>query len=239
MRNLVIGLMTLFTAAAAVAEQYRDNNNALVTTASIVQCGTGLTCTRSAGSTVKIITTGAQAPSSLVVSGTSTLTGGMVVSGGQQTRYASWKSPTLTSGTSVTPSATTVYLSQVYIHANASITGIAINNAATVGTNNYIVALFTSSGAVAATSALGGVLTAGANAWQQVPFTAPYSAVGPGVYWIGLYVSGATDRFFAIPAVGAYAGLAGTVTGQVFGTVAALALPTTFTADVGPVAYTY
>ncbi len=154
------------------------------------------------------------------------------------TRHYSWPSPTLTSGTSTTPSATTVYLTQLHIKTNCTLTGVAVSNGATVGTNKYVAALFNSAGVPVANSALAGATTVGADVYQTLDFTATYGAV-PGVYWIGLYVDGTTDRFRSIPAVGAFAGLAGSATGQTFGTVAAVTVPTTFTADKGPVSFVY
>ncbi len=209
-----------------------------------VKCSTGLTCTKASGKLVivsspTITGTSLSLSSTLAVTGATTLTGGMTVSSGQKTRFISWAPPTLTSGTSTTPSATTVYLTQVFVPSNATITGVKVNNGATVGTNKYIVALFNSAGTAVANSALAGATTAGADAYQTIAFTGTYAAVGPAVYWIALYVDGITDRFRSIPAVGEFAGLAGSVTGQTFGTVAALTLPTTFTADKGPVAFLY
>ena len=163
----------------------------------------------------------------------------LVASAGQKTRYIGYQPATLTAGTSTTPAATSVYVSQIFIPANCTLTGVAISNGATVGTDKYIVALFDSAGAAVANSALAGVTTAGADVYQAVDFTAPVAVTGPKVYWIALYVDGTTDRFRSIPAVGAFAGLAGEVADQIFGTIAALTLPTTFTADKGPVAYTY
>lgn len=163
----------------------------------------------------------------------------MTVSSGQRTRFISFQPSSLTAGTSTTPSITTVYVSQIYIPANTTLTGISVSNGATVGTDKYIVALFDATGAAVANSDLAGTLTAGADVYQSVAFTATYAAAGPAVYWVALYVNGTTDRFRTIPAVGAFAGLAGSVTGQTFGTIAALTLPTTFTADKGPVAFVY
>lgn len=145
----------------------------------------------------------------------------------------------LTGGTSVTGVATTLFMTQIKMDTGATITGIAVNNAATVGTNKYIVALFDYKGNVLATSALAGVLTAGANVYQKVPFITPLVAPGGSSYWIGIYINGATDTFFALPASKAGGGLAGTVTGQTFGTAVAVTPPTTFTAGAGPIAYTY
>lgn len=181
----------------------------------------------------------------LAVTGASTFTGavthtgGIVASSGTLKNFMGWKPSTLTAGTSTTPSATVVYLTQVYIPANATLTGVYLNNGATVGTNKYIVALFDSSGAVVANSTLSGITTSGADAYQVLAFTGTYAAVGPATYWIGIYVNGTTDRFRSVPAVGQYAGYTGSVSAQTFGTVATITPPTTFTADVGPVAFTY
>jgi hypothetical protein len=156
-----------------------------------------------------------------------------------KTRFCAWMPGALDEGTSTTPGATTVYLTQIHIPHKVTLTGVAVNNGATVGTDKYVVALFDSYGRVVAYSALAGVTTTGADAFQSVAFTATVTVRGPATYWIGLYVNGTTDRFRSIPAVGACAGLAGTVTGQTFGTVVNVALPTTFTADRGPVAFVY
>lgn len=156
---------------------------------------------------------------------------------GLKTRWATMEVPTLTTGTSTTPSATTVYIAQVVVAAACTLTGFQVSNGATVGTNKYVVALFDSAGAVLKNSALAGALSSGADAYQAVAFTATI-AVSPGVYWVGLYVDGTTDRFRTIPAAGAYT-IAGSATGQTFGTVAAITPPTTFTADKGPVGFLY
>lgn len=184
------------------------------------------------GTMVTSLDTAAEAPSQ-------SASGALSVSGGQLTRFCNFKPATLTAGTSTTPSATTLYLSQIIIPHSCVLTGIAVNNGATVGTDKYIVALFDSAGIPLANSAVAGVTTSGGDAFQSIAFTSPLNFVGPAVAWIGLYVNGTTDRFRSIPALGAYAGLAGSVTGQTFGTVAQAAMPTTFTADKGPVAFVY
>lgn len=188
-------------------------------------CGTGTTCSMS-GAKVTIT-----APGTL---GAALLTG-------TDTTFAPFPvSATTGVGTSTAGVATTLFVTAVTISNNATLTGIAVNNAATVGTNKYIVVLFNSAGVPLANSALAGVLTAGASAWQKVPFTATLAVTGPALYFVGVYINGTTDNFFTIPAAGAYVGFAGTVTGQTFGTVAAAnVMPTTFTAGAGPIVYTY
>lgn len=175
----------------------------------------------------------------LAVTGATSLNGGIATSAATKSIWGTWNPGAVANATSATPSATVVYMSQIWVPHNQTITGIAILNAATVGTNKYIVALFDSTGAVLANSSTAGVTTSGASAFQKVAFTAPYTALGPKTYWIGMYMNGTTDRYYAIPTLGQMGGLAGSVSAQTFGTVAAVTLPTTFTADVGPVAYLY
>lgn len=184
-------------------------------------------------------TAAATVGTTLGVTGASTLTGGIANGSGLIKNYMGWKPSTLTVGTSTTPSATHVYVTQIYIPFNVTLTGVYVNNGATVGTNKYVAALFDSTGAALANSTLAGVTTSGADGYQQLPFTGTYAAVGPGVFWVGIYVNGTTDRFRSVPAVGQYAGFTGDLTGQTFGTVAAITPPTTFTADVGPIVFTY
>lgn len=218
-RFLAVAMLAM-TLTTATATQVYNSSGLELGQVGKIKCNSPMTCTVSSGKL-------------------NIMSGGLDVSSGQFTRFASFIPGTATSGTSTTPGVTTVYLTQVYVNANAVLTGVGISNGATVGTDKYVVALFNSSGVAVANSATAGATTSGADAWQQIAFTATYTATGPGVYWIGLYVNGTTDRFRSIPALGAYAGLAGSATGQTFGTVATVTLPTTFTADKGPVSYLY
>ena len=185
--------------------------------------------------------TGTFTPAGAIIpSGGIQLTGGVTPLGGS-TFSPFAVSSTSGVGTSTTPSATTVYLTEVMIPWNTTLTGIAVNNAATCGTNKYIVALFNSSGAPVANSTTAGVTCSGANAWQDIPFTSTYAAMGPQIMYAGVYMNGTTDRFYTIPAAGEYVGIAGTVTGQSFGAVTSVSssLPTTFTAGTGVIVHTY
>jgi hypothetical protein len=182
----------------------------------------------------------------LSCTGTFTPAGAIVPTGGiappgsaLKTRYSTWAPEVVTNATSATPAATSVYMAQIYVPYNMTLTGIGVLNAATVGTNKYVVAIFNDAGTALANSATAGVLTAGASAYQQVAFTSTVAVLGPKTYWVGVYVNGTTDRYYAQPTLAQAHGLAGEVTGQTFGTVANVTLPTTFTADKGPVAYVY
>ncbi len=142
-------------------------------------------------------------------------------------------------GTNTTLVAGTVYWAEVFIPRNTTLTGAGVLNGATVGTNKWIVGLYASAGgAVLANSALAGTTSSGANAFQQIAFTATYAAVGPARYWIAFQSDGATDTLRTIAANTFVDVLTKSVTGT-FGTLPSLTVPTTFTADVGPIAYVY
>lgn len=174
--------------------------------------------------------------------GTATITGGVVGSTtAPKTIYSAWVPGVATQATSATPSATVVYMTQIHIDNNTTLTGIGVLNAATCGATKWILALFDDTGAPLANTATagGGTTCSGASAYQQIAFTGTYAAKGPRTYWIGLYANNTTDRYYAVPTLGQAKGLAGSVSGQTNGTVASVTLPTTFTADVAPVAYVY
>ncbi len=132
----------------------------------------------------------------------------------------------------------TIYWAEVDIPINFTATGIAVLNGATVGTNNGLVGLYNSGGVLVANSALAGALTAGANAFQTRAFAATYAAIGPGRYWVAYQANGATDTLRTVAASTFVDCLTKSATGT-FGTLTALTVPTTFTANVGPIAYVY
>jgi hypothetical protein len=174
----------------------------------------------------------------LAVTGATTLTGGIVASTLARistipigpVAYGSL-------GTSAVHVAGTLYYTEIWIPANKTITGISVLNGATAGTDNLIVALYSNAGVLLASSALAGTLSAGANAFQDIAFTAPYAAIGPGRYWVVVQCNGTTATTRRI-AASTYLNRAGSAVG-VFGTLAAITPPTTFTADVGPIAAVY
>lgn len=141
-----------------------------------------------------------------------------------------------TDGTNATPSATETYIAEVFVPANVTLTGVAIFNGATVGTDKHCVFLCDSAGAAVANTATAGVTTSGADAYQRIPFTATYAAKGPATYYVALQMNGATDRYNA-HGFGNFG--ASKATSTVFGTLASITPPTTFTADLGPIASLY
>ena len=142
-------------------------------------------------------------------------------------------------GTNTTLAAGTIYWAEVWIPRNITLTGVGVLNGATVGTDKWIVALYSSAGGAAvANSALAGTASSGADAFQAVAFTGTYAAVGPARYWVAFQSNGTTDTLRTIAASTFVDVLTKSATGS-FGTLPSLTVPTTFTADKGPVAYVY
>ena len=178
------------------------------------------------------------AATTLAVTGATTLTGGLVANTLARLSTIPIGSVAYGSlGTSAVHVAGTVYYTEIFIPANKTLTGVSVLNGATVGTDNLIVALYNNAGTLVANSALAGTLSAGANAFQDIPFTATYAAVGPGRYWVSVSCNGTTATTRRI-AANTFLNRTGSAVG-VFGTLAAITPPTTFTADVGPIAAVY
>jgi hypothetical protein len=142
-------------------------------------------------------------------------------------------------GTNTTLVAGTIYWAEVFVPRNVTLTGVGVLNGATVGTDKWIVGLYASAGgAAAANSALAGTSSSGADAFQAIAFTATYAAVGPARYWIAFQSNGTTDKLRTIAVNTSVDVLTKSVTGS-FGTLPSLTVPTTFTADKGPIGYVY
>jgi len=150
-----------------------------------------------------------------------------------------------------------LYVSEIYVHAPCTVTGIAVFNGSVVA-GSIKLGLFDVSGRLLAVTA--STAAAGADAYQLVPFASHFIAkdgeaaaktalsaaagqlqVPPGTYYIGLIGSSASYKLQS-HAIGAFG--AGKITGLVYATALdTLALtivpPTTFTTALGPVASLY
>jgi hypothetical protein len=131
----------------------------------------------------------------------------------------------------------TVYMGEIFLPRTKLVTGIGVLNGVTVGTDNLIVALFNRFGKPLATSALAGVVSAGANAFQEIALTRPLVLENDGVYYLGLQCNGTTATTRRI-AASTYLRRSKTATGT-FGTIPTIAVPTGFTADASPIGYVY
>lgn len=167
--------------------------------------------------------------------------GGMGAANGGRSKYSSVPIGSVaygSMGTNTSTVAGTAYIAELNIARNISLTGAAILNGATVGTDKWIYALYNSAGAIVANTAVAGVLTAGANAFQQIAFTAPYAAAS-GRYFLVLQPNGTTDTFRSI-AVSTFIDVLGSsATGTFASLPPTITVPTTLTADKAPIGYVY
>jgi hypothetical protein len=173
----------------------------------------------------------------LGVTGASTLTGGVVAT---SAGFSNWQPIAATSGTDTTPASGTQFVSTLWLPVNKTITGIAYLIGSVGGTDKVYAVLYSATGAVLANSSLttnGATVGTAANI-QTLDFVTPYAAVGPALYYVGISMNGTTARLRTVPAFCQAGILAGSVS-QVHATVAAITVPSTFTADKAPVAFVY
>lgn len=139
----------------------------------------------------------------------------------------------------VAQTAGTFNLIDIYVPYYNTWTGIAALQGTTVGTNKLIGAIWGSSGALIANSAVAGVTTSGASTFLNLPFTAKVN-LAPGRYILGVQADGATDTLRHVLTANGQAWSTGTQAGT-FGTVPATltTVPVTFTTAVGPIVQLY
>lgn len=177
----------------------------------------------------------------LNVTGAMSGTGGQAQSGTNQSTvfHSGGAAPQSTTGLTQTQIVTTdTYFTEVFVPDNAVITGISIlNGHTTSASQNMFVGLADSTGKIVASS---NTTTAqgAADAYQKIPFTSTYSAVGPAKYYIAVQGS-ATTGFIATHTIGNFG--AALKTSETYGTFVTTASysTTTFTTAQGPVADTY
>ena len=141
-------------------------------------------------------------------------------------------------GTSAVHVAGTWYRSEIFVPHVAQWTGIGVLNGATVGTDNLMVALYDTNGVLITNSAVAGALSAGANAFQNIALLQS-PILQPGRYFVAVQCNGTTATTRRQAAANGGNTMTSSATGT-FGTVpASFTPPTTFTADVGPIAWLY
>jgi hypothetical protein len=133
---------------------------------------------------------------------------------------------------------TETYFAEVFIPENTTITGISIlNGHTTSASQNMFVGLADATGLVVAKSNTT-TAQAAADAYQQIPFTSTYAALGPSKYFV-LVQGSATTGFIATSVLGNYG--ASKITSETYGSflTSATYKTTTFTTGLGPIASTY
>lgn len=144
-----------------------------------------------------------------------------------------------TDGTNLDAVVTELYVAEVFIPANMTITGVAVFwGAATNG--NAKVMLFDSSGKRLGISATTDVSGFTADSYgSNIPLAVPVQAKGPGSFYVGVICDDATNDLNT-HVLGAFG--AGKITGLVYATesgYANITPPTTFTTGLGPIASLY
>jgi len=135
--------------------------------------------------------------------------------------------------TSVTDVLGKFFYSAIEVDFNMIAQGACVLNGATVTTDKHIYYLWDATGTLIANTALAGVADAGnASIYQCQNFTLPIALQGPAQYFVGVQANGTTDNI-QMYNTGAHNFPTGSQAGT-FGTGAAIAVTTTFTAAVGP-----
>lgn len=141
-------------------------------------------------------------------------------------------------GTSSVHVAGTLNLSEIYIPTWNTWKGLAVLNGTVIGTDNMLVALYGSNGALIANSAIAGTLSAGASSFQSRDFLVAVT-LAPGRYFGAVQSNGTTATSNKFVSANGINVITGTTTGA-FGTVPpSITVPTTFTTAVGCVFQLY
>lgn len=138
----------------------------------------------------------------------------------------------------VAGTAGSIYFTEIFVPHLATWTGVGVLNGTVVGTDNFIVAVYSTNGTLMANSALAGTLSAGASVFQNIPFTTPVQLV-PGRYFIAFQSNGTTATIRHLLAANGVSNYTGSQAG-VFGTIpATITVPTSFTTAVGVITQLY
>jgi len=133
-----------------------------------------------------------------------------------------------TSGTAAAAN-TEIYCTELDLPYSVLITGLAVLNGTTVGTNKHFLILYDATGNVLANTATAGTLTAGASTYQKINLVNKYYAVGPARYFVCDGLNGTTDTIRHASTGSNDNILGGTVGTQVFGTAIKITVPSSFT----------
>ena len=139
-----------------------------------------------------------------------------------------------TDGTDQTPVATEVYICELFVPCNVTVTGLAIMNGTAVS-GNVKVGLAGSTGKVLTFSA--STAQSGTDAYQRIPFISQIALVGPATYFSLVFIDNVTGRLNT-HTFGNFG--ASKQTGQVYATgFTDITVPTTFTTALGTLASLY
>lgn len=182
--------------------------------------------------------------STLTTTGAYTPTGGVAPAGGfsvspRLVHTGGVPAQISTEGTDLAVVVTELYVAEVFIPCNMTVTGVAVMwGSATEG--NAKVMLFDSAGTRVAISATTDISAYTADSYgSRIAFTGTYAAVGPATYYVGVMGDSSSNKINT-HILGNFG--AGKITGLVYATesgYASITVPTTFTTGLGPIATLY
>lgn len=141
-----------------------------------------------------------------------------------------------------------LWVTDIWIPVNRFIKTIGVLQGGTATTDNILAAVYDSQGVLLGSSALAGATLSGANTFLELTITLAGGVAatgiqlyGPGQYYIAVQGSGTTAGAIQTIKAATYIDCcANSVVAGVFGTLpATITVPTSFTADKGPVVYVY
>jgi hypothetical protein len=174
--------------------------------------------------------------STLATTGVLTPTGGVAAAGGFTAAprgLASQGQPAVTTadGNNSTPSTTETYITSMFVPCNMTITGVKVFNGTDVTGNIRIGLANAVTGAPIAAALTASTAGSGTDAYQTIPFAAPYAAVGPANYLVCVQYDSATARYNT-HTLGTDPCIVQTAT--TYGTIPTISpLPTVFVTNVG------
>lgn len=140
-------------------------------------------------------------------------------------------------GTSITTGVTTSGTASIWVPNTSIFTSItALNGSAVDGASKKIYVLYDAAGAVLANTAVAGTLASGNDAFQSIALTATRIVLGPALYGISIQDDTTDTNGLRAIAASTFNNVVTSSPTTTFGTVAAITFPTTFTADLGPIA---
>lgn len=173
--------------------------------------------------------------------GAITPTGGVAAAGGFSVSPRSFntgQAPAIlsTDGADATAVNTETYISEIFVPANCTITGVAIFNGSATGSGNITVGLGDANGNPIAAAKSASTTIVGTDVYQLVPFASSYAAKGPATYYIMVQYSSNTTHYNAHTL-----GHHGVTkqTGQTYGTFTSFSPPSVFTTGIGNISGLY
>ena len=141
-------------------------------------------------------------------------------------------------GTNTTDINGQVWVTSIYIPVTKTITKLGVLQGGTATTDSVVMAIYNSAGALIGNTALAGTALSGANTFLEAALANPSGGsltLTPGIYYLGVQGNGTAAGAIRTVATATFINVVSQVNAGVFGTLAAITPPTTFTAGQAPI----